>query len=427
MTMSKGNPTAIMSTASEALDAVLTRLLGVDSSINIAEPAPLDIEQAVQQSAAFVTLTADTENGDRWAVLLDPSWVPVLSQSVLGEPSEVGDPGADDLLKELAAQAYEAVRTRYASRSITVGRAGSDKSGETGAGDSGELAVGSADTGAAGSAADDLDAASVKASGEPAADHSGSPTGAVGGAADGADTADGSLPEITIRLLPGGSTLEPGDFSSDMVQVSFVLPHADQQLSGLALLPPPPTSASQVGVDGPSASQSAETGVQPADAPRTPSGATPASSAAQTVGGTYPAHPGSPIIEPAGGHFPGSAQAPKSSNPAGTDRVRVSPAAFPDLGSEIVGGDGSNAGFSLLAEVDLEVTVELGRRKIQLADVLRLTTGSVIELEKLVGEPLEVYANGRLIAEGEAVVMDEQFGIRITNLTANRTRSRAFS
>ncbi|MDX1530351.1 MAG: FliM/FliN family flagellar motor switch protein, partial [Rhodothermales bacterium] len=57
-----------------------------------------------------------------------------------------------------------------------------------------------------------------------------------------------------------------------------------------------------------------------------------------------------------------------------------------------------------------------------------LTTGSVVELEKLVGEPLEIYANGRLIAEGEAVVIDEQFGVRITALAAaeRKKRGRAF-
>ncbi len=104
--------------------------------------------------------------------------------------------------------------------------------------------------------------------------------------------------------------------------------------------------------------------------------------------------------------------------------VPVAPATFPELGGDPLGGDGDN--FSLLAEVELEVSVELGRRKLPLADVLRLTTGSVIELENLVGEPLEVYANGRLIAEGEAVVIDEQFGIRITRLAADRQRTKAF-
>lgn len=111
-----------------------------------------------------------------------------------------------------------------------------------------------------------------------------------------------------------------------------------------------------------------------------------------------------------------------------SDDVEVSPAGFPDLGPESLNsGDGALPNFELMAEVQLEVSVELGRRSIPLADLLRLTTGSVIELEKLVGEPLEVYANGRLIAEGEAVVIDEQFGIRITRLASVKQRARAFS
>lgn len=116
---------------------------------------------------------------------------------------------------------------------------------------------------------------------------------------------------------------------------------------------------------------------------------------------------------------------PPPAPPEGLSSINISPAAFPELGHEAMpGGDG--ASFGLLAEVELEVTVELGRRRLALADVLRLTTGSVIELEKLVGEPLQVYANNRLIAEGEAVVIDEQFGIRITNLISNARRTKAF-
>jgi flagellar motor switch protein FliN/FliY len=106
--------------------------------------------------------------------------------------------------------------------------------------------------------------------------------------------------------------------------------------------------------------------------------------------------------------------------------VDVARAAFDDFGQEnFVGGDGSD-NLHVLSDVELEVTVELGRRRIPLADVLRLTTGSVIELEKLVGQPLEVYANGRLIAEGEAVVIDEQFGVRVTSLASRRKQGRAF-
>ena len=98
-----------------------------------------------------------------------------------------------------------------------------------------------------------------------------------------------------------------------------------------------------------------------------------------------------------------------------------------DFGGEQMRGDGHASGtLEMLQEVELEVTVELGRRRLPLSDLLRLTTGSVIELEKLVGEPLAVYANGRLIAEGEAVVIDEQFGVRITNLASAQRRQKAF-
>lgn len=74
------------------------------------------------------------------------------------------------------------------------------------------------------------------------------------------------------------------------------------------------------------------------------------------------------------------------------------------------------ATMSLLSDVELDVTVELGRCRMPLGDVARLGVGSVVELDTLAGEPLVVYVNGRRIATGEAVVVDGQFGIRITHL-----------
>ena len=110
--------------------------------------------------------------------------------------------------------------------------------------------------------------------------------------------------------------------------------------------------------------------------------------------------------------------------PPPSEPVEVATPQFQDLGRErFIKEGGSN--FELLAEVELSLTVELGRRKLALTEVLQLTPGSVIELEKLVGEPLEIYANGRLIAEGEAVVVDEQFGVRITNLAPAKIRAKA--
>ena len=80
-------------------------------------------------------------------------------------------------------------------------------------------------------------------------------------------------------------------------------------------------------------------------------------------------------------------------------------------------------GLGILGDVEVNVTVELGRRRIPLNELLKLTRGSIIELEKLVGEPLEVYVNNRLIADGEAVVIDDHFGIRITNVIPSIQRN----
>ena len=73
--------------------------------------------------------------------------------------------------------------------------------------------------------------------------------------------------------------------------------------------------------------------------------------------------------------------------------------------------------LDLLGDVELEVTVELGRCRLPLAEVARLGIGSVVELDALAGEPLVVYANGRRIATGEAVVVDGQFGVRIQKVS----------
>jgi flagellar motor switch protein FliN/FliY len=81
--------------------------------------------------------------------------------------------------------------------------------------------------------------------------------------------------------------------------------------------------------------------------------------------------------------------------------------------------------MELLGDVEIELSVELGRRSMPLEDILRLTNGSIVELDKLAGEPLQIYANNRLVAEGEAVVIDDQFGIRITRLASTEKRARA--
>jgi len=76
--------------------------------------------------------------------------------------------------------------------------------------------------------------------------------------------------------------------------------------------------------------------------------------------------------------------------------------------------EGNN--IDLLMDVFLKVTVELGRTRMQLRQVLELQQGSVVELDRLAGDPVDVYVNERLLARGEVIVVDDKFGVRITEL-----------
>ncbi len=85
----------------------------------------------------------------------------------------------------------------------------------------------------------------------------------------------------------------------------------------------------------------------------------------------------------------------------------------------------STTNLDLLLGVTLQVTVELGRTKMNIEEILRLGPGSVVELEKLAGEPVDVLVNDKMIARGEVVVLDDRFGVRITDvlLPAQRLNS----
>jgi len=73
-------------------------------------------------------------------------------------------------------------------------------------------------------------------------------------------------------------------------------------------------------------------------------------------------------------------------------------------------------GINFILDIPLEITVELGRTQLLINDLLQLGQGSVIELSKLAGEPMEVLVNQRLIARGEVVVVNEKFGVRLTDI-----------
>ena len=78
--------------------------------------------------------------------------------------------------------------------------------------------------------------------------------------------------------------------------------------------------------------------------------------------------------------------------------------------------------FDLLLDIPLEVTVELGRTRLELRELLALTSGSVVELGKAAGEPLDVLVNGKLVARGECVMVNDKFGVRLTDIVSRSER-----
>ena len=95
------------------------------------------------------------------------------------------------------------------------------------------------------------------------------------------------------------------------------------------------------------------------------------------------------------------------------DAAEAQRAEFEELSDQSSENHGS---MDLLLDIELLLTVELGRTTLTLRDVLELTPGSVVELQKMAGEPVSVFVNKKLIARGEVVVIDEKFGIRITEI-----------
>ncbi|NQZ01164.1 MAG: flagellar motor switch protein FliN [Bdellovibrionales bacterium] len=84
--------------------------------------------------------------------------------------------------------------------------------------------------------------------------------------------------------------------------------------------------------------------------------------------------------------------------------------------------DDDDRNLDLIMDIPLRVTVELGRAKMVVSDLLNLGQGSVIELSKLAGEPMEVLVNDKLVARGEAVVVNEKFGVRLTDIISPTER-----
>ncbi|MDA3941815.1 MAG: flagellar motor switch phosphatase FliY [Spirochaetia bacterium] len=104
----------------------------------------------------------------------------------------------------------------------------------------------------------------------------------------------------------------------------------------------------------------------------------------------------------------------------GFNQANVSSVQFPNLTPQLSAGEQGNIG--LLMDVYMEMTVELGRTKRVIKDILGMGEGTIIELDKLAGEPVDILVNHKLIAKGEVVVIDENFGVRVTEIISPMDR-----
>jgi len=109
--------------------------------------------------------------------------------------------------------------------------------------------------------------------------------------------------------------------------------------------------------------------------------------------------------------MPPMQQAPQ----APMQQMNIQPAQFQSFAGGVP-GPGAPANIDLIMDVALEVTVELGRTKKSISEVLDFAPGTIIELDKVAGEPVEVFVNGKMVARGEVVVIEESFGVRITEI-----------
>jgi flagellar motor switch protein FliN/FliY len=111
------------------------------------------------------------------------------------------------------------------------------------------------------------------------------------------------------------------------------------------------------------------------------------------------------------------------SEAAAEETPAAQPAVFEQFGAAAAGAS-TMQDFDMILDIPVALTVELGRTKISIRNLLQLAHGSVVELDGLAGEPMDVLVNGTLIAQGEVVVVNDKFGIRLTDIITPQERIR---
>ena len=105
----------------------------------------------------------------------------------------------------------------------------------------------------------------------------------------------------------------------------------------------------------------------------------------------------------------------------------VAPAAFTNFSNTGLNPNGAVNDLNMILDIPVQLTVELGRTRIPIKHILQLAQGSVVELDAMAGEPMDVLVNGYLIAQGEVVVVNDKFGIRLTDIVTPSERMRRLS
>lgn len=118
---------------------------------------------------------------------------------------------------------------------------------------------------------------------------------------------------------------------------------------------------------------------------------------------------------------------PSSDNPPGGVLSGDAPKPFSQYASGSSSGDAPLNDINMVLDIPVQLSVELGRTKVPIKHILQLGQGSVVELDALAGEPMDVLVNGYLIAQGEVVVVNDKFGIRLTDVVTPSERLRRVS
>ncbi|MGN7453814.1 flagellar motor switch phosphatase FliY [Paenibacillus pasadenensis] len=235
-----------------------------------------------------------------------------------------------------------------------------------------------------------------------------------------------SPPGIDILDVEQGGGMQQLPPDDVFIKISFRLMIGDLIDSTIMQLLPVNFAKQMVdSLMGGSSSQEAAPAAAPAPAPAPTPAPSPAAEPQQQAAPAAPPQAAvpqqaysAPYPDPM---MPAAAAAPQTlGTPAGRN-VSVQPVQF---GGFQPGGfanpDETNLG--LLLDIPLKVTVELGRTQKQIKDILELSQGSIIELDKLAGEPVDILVNNKLIAKGEVVVIDENFGVRVTDIVSQWDR-----